>query len=304
MKVLVIIVTYNGLHWMDNCLGSLQNSSIPLDIFVIDNLSTDGTADHIENKFPSVELIRSKENLGFAAGNNIGLQKTIDEHYDYAFLLNQDAWLHSPDVIQKLIQISKNNPDYGIISPIHLNGNGDKLDWNFRAYISRPENDCRNLYSDLLLKKELQDLYEVSFVNAAAWLISSKCLKAVGLFESKFFPHYGADGNYIFRVRYNKIKVAINPETLIHHDREDRQGKKLVNQFSVPEEILGFKSRALNPFFQNAETVLTKEIKNHRKLSLKLFLKFNITKAKVHYNLYKSKKALIHSLLLQREKYL
>ena len=89
MKILAIVITYNGIQWIDKCIGSLYSSNLPVDVIVVDNLSTDGTPEYIAQNFPKVELVRSKENLGFAGGNNIGLQKAINENYDYIFLLNQ-----------------------------------------------------------------------------------------------------------------------------------------------------------------------------------------------------------------------
>ena len=90
-RVLVIVVTYNGMKWLDRCLGSVEGA----DVFVVDNDSTDGSADYIQGHFPQVKLIRSAENHGFSKANNLGFEYALKKGYDYVYLLNQDAWLEA-----------------------------------------------------------------------------------------------------------------------------------------------------------------------------------------------------------------
>ena len=65
------------------------------------------------------------------------------------------------------------------------------------------------------------DVYEIKFVNAAAWLISRNCIETVGGFNPLFFL-YGEDNDYLTRVKYHKFKVGVYPDANIYHDREDR----------------------------------------------------------------------------------
>jgi GT2 family glycosyltransferase len=70
----------------------------------------------------------------------------------------------------------------------------------------------------------LKGIYEIEFVNAAAWLISAECIRTVGFFEPLFFL-YGEDNNYLQRVTYHGLKIGIAPQSRIYHDRETRAGK-------------------------------------------------------------------------------
>ena len=72
-NILVIIVTYNGKAWLDRCISSVLHSRVKADVIVIDNGSSDGTIEHIRDKYPTVKLYESHENLGFGKANNIGL---------------------------------------------------------------------------------------------------------------------------------------------------------------------------------------------------------------------------------------
>lgn len=222
---MIIIVTYNGLKWIDKCLESCGNFSV----VVVDNNSSDGTVDFIKLNYPKVHLIQQDKNLGFGQANNIGISYALNHGADYAFLLNQDAYLID-NCLEKLIKIQRQNIQFGILSPIHLNGDGTRLDYNFSNYVARN----RDFFSDHILNKPLAKVYEVPFVNAAGWLISRKCLETVGGFDPIFY-HYGEDENYCSRVNYHKLKVGVVSQTFMLHDREKRKNIEIDNFFYLKE---------------------------------------------------------------------
>jgi len=242
-KILAIVITYNGKHWMDECLTSLEKSTCALDVIIIDNLSTDGTPEYIEQKFPQFELIKSVQNLGFGKANNLGLQKALDEAYDYVLLLNQDAWVE-PDTVSILVNTLAQNPEYGIVSPIHLNRAKISLDNKFNHYICRTENNL--LTSDLLLpNRKKSSVYELDFVNAAAWLLTRECIQKVGGFDP-LFPHYGEDNDYIIRAKHYGFKIGFSPNAYIVHDREgyikqpdlkQSYGKQYIDRLKLLKDI-------------------------------------------------------------------
>lgn len=215
----VVIVTYNGLKWVDQCLGSLDKSVCPLRTIVIDNASTDGTPAYIREKFPEARLIPNRKNLGFGPANNLGIKKAVEDGAEYVFLLNQDAWI-DPDTIATLAGVQQKHPEFGILSPMHLNAARTALDSSFAHYLA-PE-FCPDIYSDIYLGGA-KSVYETEFVNAAAWLISRDCIHKVGLFDP-LFPHYGEDRNYCQRVQYHGYKAGICPAARIVHDRGERKG--------------------------------------------------------------------------------
>lgn len=219
-RILVIVVTYNAMKWIDRCLGSLINTTIPCDVIVVDNGSTDKTQEYIKKHYPNYIFQQSDKNLGFGKANNIGLQKVIEDEYDYAYLLNQDAWV-MPDTFEKLIEISEDNPEYGVLSPIQIQANMEHLDDKFA---DRVIGYCQKTYplliDDIFFGRK-KEVYEVSYVMAAHWFITRKCILTVGGF-SPTFPHYGEDDNYMERVLYHNMKVGITPYLTVVHDRESR----------------------------------------------------------------------------------
>jgi GT2 family glycosyltransferase len=211
-KVLVVIVTYNALKWIQKCLRSVEKSSLPADVLVIDNGSTDGTVPLIRTDFPRTRIIETGENLGFGAANNRGLRIAHDECYDFAYLMNQDAWLQK-DTLEKLVAAHK--PEWGVLSPIQLNAGG-KRDKRFKKKCGK--------YVDAALKGYHNDslIVEVPFVMAAHWLVSREAIATVGGF-SPAFKQYGEDDNWIHRLCFHKLRCGVVPAASAVHDRGGRK---------------------------------------------------------------------------------
>lgn len=206
------------MSWINRCLTSCTD----YDAIVVDNHSSDETIPYIKMHFPQVEIISQNKNLGFGQANNIGISHALKQGTEYVFLLNQDAYLH-PGCIEKLIAVHGQNQEFGILSPIHLNGEGNRLDERFSNYMTYRNN--ADFYSDYILDNVKQNIYEVPFVNAAGWLLPKKTLETIGGFDPIFF-HYGEDDNYCQRVLYHNMKIGVVPNVFINHDRENRDSEK------------------------------------------------------------------------------
>ncbi|NLZ20049.1 MAG: glycosyltransferase family 2 protein [Bacteroidales bacterium] len=210
--VLVVIVTYNALKWVGKCLRSVERSTYPADVVLIDNGSTDGTLPLVRTDFPQVRIIETGENLGFGAANNIGLRMALDEGYRFAYLLNQDAWLEK-DTLERLIAAHKE--ELGVLSPMQLDARG-RRDKRF-------DRKCGK-YIDAALggyhKETL--VVEVPFVMAAHWLLSRKAIETVGGF-SPAFRQYGEDDNWLHRLHFHKLLCGVVPAAKAVHDRAGRR---------------------------------------------------------------------------------
>ena len=214
-SVFVIVVTYSGQRWYDRCFGSLRESTIPVQTIVVDNASNDGTVEYIKENFPEIHLIESKENMGFGRANNMAMRYALDQGCDYVFLLNQDTWIE-PDAIEELVRIHQLNPEFGVLSPMHIRPDGKSL----YIQIEDGKTDHANkLLADCYFN-QLEDVYPFSYVNAAAWLLPRKTLETVGGFDP-IFSLYGEDDDYLNRLRYHGLKLGLCPKVRIVHDHQN-----------------------------------------------------------------------------------
>lgn len=291
IEVFVIVVTYNSLPWIDTCLRSCGEYKI----IIVDNNSSDQTISHVKSNFPSVHLLPQNGNLGFGQANNIGIKYALEQGAEYVFLLNQDAYLQE-GCIETLIETHKKNITYGILSPIHLNGQGNRLDRNFSNYINYTANP--DFYSDFVLKKPLLEIYEVPFVNAAGWLLSRDILEKVGGFDPIFF-HYGEDDNYCQRARFHGFKIGVVPTTFLYHDRAERPKKEIKHASSAYFELKekNFKVKYANINEENLDQ-LYKLLKRRQKYRQRALVKLNFSNA----NYLKKEIDLLKQIIPQIEK--
>lgn len=209
-RILVVIVTYNGMHWLQRCLDSVRSSSEKADIFVCDNGSDDGSAGFIESHYPEVILVRNGNNTGFARANDLGMRYAIEKGYGFVYLLNQDAWV-LPDTLGKLVKAFEGG-HWGIVSPLQMRPDMGTPDRRFRRHYHGPMDD--------------EDTVQpVRFVMAAHWMVSADCIRRVGLF-SPAFRHYGEDNNYCDRARFHGFGIGVLPSAAAVHDRQERKRTK------------------------------------------------------------------------------
>lgn len=230
-KILVIIVTYNAMQWVERCFDSLRKSTVKPDVFVVDNGSMDGTQAYMQMHYPEVMFQQSETNMGFGKANNLGLQYALDNGYEYVYLLNQDAWV-MPDTFNSLVALSKENPEYGILSPFQMNADMYHIDRNFveNVLLFGSNSDiCNDMYNN-----RYNEIYPAKNVMAAHWFMTRECLIKIGGF-SPSFPHYAEDYNYLDRVQYRGMKTGIIPKLRVVHDRgwrEDTTERKFLLMYT------------------------------------------------------------------------
>ena len=203
-KLLVIVVTYNSMWWLERCLSSIPAWA---DVYVFDNDSTDGSADFVKAHYPKAKLVRSAENLGFSRPNNLGMQWAIDHGYDYVYLMNSDAWLEA-GALEKLVTASEAHPQYGVLSPLQMTDGYKELDKQFAKR-------CPVVAG--------HDVYDVRRVMAAHWLVPVAVIKRIGFFAEELFPHWGQDDEWCQRLYFCGLKVGVVEEARVVHDRAYRQ---------------------------------------------------------------------------------
>lgn len=199
--VAAIVLSWNGRRWVDRCLTSLAATAYPsLTIHVVDNGSRDGTPEGIAARFPGVRLIRRARNLGFAAGNNVGIRAALAAGAEYVALLNQDTWVES-GWLTPLVNAIEADHGIGIVSPAQLAYDGDDDDPGFaRVLEGVPDGAVR----------------EVPSAPGAALIIRREVLQAVGLFDPVYFAYF-EEVDLCRRARAHGFRTVVVPAGRIHH---------------------------------------------------------------------------------------
>lgn len=216
-KIFSIIVTYNGAPWIEKCLHNLFQSNIKTEVIIVDNASTDNTLQLLGPYKDSVKVIQNSINSGFGQANNIGITYAMDNGADFVFLLNQDAYLFQ-NTVSRLVEALEINPSFGLLSPLQLEVSGKEIEPIFKNFLRK--NFSNEMIAGMFpSKEEFHNTKPLSmrFVNAAAWMITRRCIIKTGLFHPVFF-HYGEDNHYASRVQYHGMKIGVLPNAIVIHD--------------------------------------------------------------------------------------
>jgi GT2 family glycosyltransferase len=209
----VIIPVWNGRRYLVQCLDALLAQVSPgAEVVAVDNGSTDGSGDLIEVRYPSVRLIRNRDNLGFAGACNAGLRAAKGE---VLILLNQDTrvcegWL---DALVRACQ----RPEVGVVGckAYYPGGStiqhaGGRIEWplgmGHHDGVGAPDEDAWN------------HARQVGYVTGAAMAFRRQVLDEVGLLDEGFWPGYYEDADFCFRVHEAGYEVWYVPEACLIHD--------------------------------------------------------------------------------------
>jgi GT2 family glycosyltransferase len=211
MTVTVIIVNWNSGELLAECIRLLEAQTVqPQRILVVDNASSDDSA-NFEGKYSHVTLLRMKNNLGFAAGNNVGLSECDTE---FVALLNPDAF-PEPDWLKHLLMAAFAHPDVAAFGSRQLcyknaailDGIGDSYSLSGRVW--RERHGLRQQAKDLVCA-------EIFSPCAAAVLYRRQALVDVGGFDEDYFC-YLEDVDLGFRLRLAGNKAMYVPDAVVHH---------------------------------------------------------------------------------------
>jgi GT2 family glycosyltransferase len=224
MKTLsIIVVNYNTSQLLKDCLENLQNLYSNSQVIVVDNGSTDGSADMVEQTFKDVVLIRTKNN-GLAAGNNLGLAKAVG---DYILYLGTDAF-PSKETIAGMIDYMNNNQDVGIsTAKLVLRDGSVDMDahrgfptpWAAFTRFSKlgsvfPHSKIFNQY--FLGYKNLNQAHEIDLCIAHFMLVRKEVFDKIGKWDERFFL-YGEDVDLCYRTKQAGFKIMYLPQYEVLH---------------------------------------------------------------------------------------
>ncbi len=220
----IIIVNYNGMKFLEDCLNSIKHLvSVPHEVIIVDNASTDKSCEYLERTFPETTLIKNEKNLGFSAGNNIGVKKALGE---YVLLLNNDTLLRTD--LKVAIDIFAKNEKLGVLGGRLFYGNGSLqfslgyehtpsriiFSWlGLGSFSKAPE-----IFKQVETNPKFYEGYQsgVDWVSGAFFFTRKSLWEELGGFDEKYFM-YVEEVDFCKRVELNGNEVAFTPEVEVTH---------------------------------------------------------------------------------------
>ncbi len=224
-KLSIIIVSYNSLNYLRDCLDSINNNkpSASFEITVVDNASSDGTVKAMRKDYPYLKLIENTRNKGFAAANNMAIKSSSSE---YILLINSDCQVYA-NSIDRLLEFADANDDAGIAGPRIINNDGS-LQFSCRKFPSffdagmhslltniAPDNPFSRRYKLADINRD--EISKVDWVSGSCMLIRRAALNDTGLMDEKYFM-YVEDTDLCYQMWKKGWKVYYFPESeILHH---------------------------------------------------------------------------------------
>nr|MBI1228568.1 glycosyltransferase [Cytophagales bacterium] len=219
-SVAIILVNWNGYLFTSQCLRSLEEIDYPpVHVIVVDNGSSDDSLTKLQGEFPDHTFLRSEENLGFAAGNNLGISYALEKNFEYVMLLNNDTQV-APDFLSKLLYFLRKHPDknLGVVQPLILYNHDRTLIWNAGGVFKKITGASKTLLEGKVIDDaNLKNAYPVDWITGCCMLLSAACIRTSGLMNPSYFAYF-EDVDWSLRIRKNNYSLYVVPSSKIFHE--------------------------------------------------------------------------------------
>jgi len=215
-KVSIILLNWNGGEFTKPCIESLnQISYFNYDIIVVDNGSTDGSADMLKMAFTNIILLKNEKNLGFTGGNNIGIKYALEHGADYVLILNNDT-IVDKNFLSEMVRVLESDRQIGMVTCkifsyddpkkiLYAGGVVNKMTLKSK-HISKCEKD-NGKYSVMR---------EIDFITGCCMLVRKALIEKIGAFDEKFFA-YAEDLDWSLRTLKADYKLIYAPSAKLWH---------------------------------------------------------------------------------------
>lgn len=226
----ISIISANNLDLLLPCLRSVfeQTHQIRLEVYVVDNASTDNTAAAVQAEFPQVQVIKNDSRLGFSTNNNLVLERGQGR---YLLLLNDDT-LILDNALDKLVNFADNQRDAAVVGAYLLNP--DYSDQ--QSYASFPHPLIEPLFSatSLATKQTISlEPFEVDIVSGACLMVRRSVLETVGPLDAAFDPIYSEEFDWCYRIKKAGYKIYMLPQAKVIHYGSYTMNKEMAKKVEL-----------------------------------------------------------------------
>jgi len=241
MDLSIIIVNYNVRHFLEQCLETCCKAiqGLSAEIIVVDNNSVDQSCEMVKNLFPSVKLISSTENYGFAKANNIGLKMASGK---FILFLNPDTII-AEDCFKECLDFMKAHPDAGAVGVKMIDGSGNYLPESKRGFPTPWVSFCkmtglyklfpksRRFNGYYLGHKSENEVAQIDVLTGAFFFTRKSILDKIGGFDESYFM-YGEDIDLSYSIQQLNFNLYYFPITQIIHFKGESTKKSSLNYWN------------------------------------------------------------------------
>jgi len=209
-RIAIVILNWRAWETTARCIESLKpEPGAEVDVIVVDNASRDGSVAALQRRFPSLTILKSEANLGFAGGCNLGIRLATKRGADFVWLLNNDVEVRD-GALSALLAKAAADPRVGAVGSVQYDPCNHQL---VHVWGGGYVNFLNGIPASCSCPGEIRRL---QYLSAASVLLRVQALNETGLLDDKFFL-YWEDTDLSFRLREKGWRLAVAEESLIHH---------------------------------------------------------------------------------------
>jgi len=235
--VVCVILNSNRRHDTLACLASLaQSDYLTMKTIVLDNQSTDGSVDNIQDQFPDVSIIRLRDNLGYAGNNNIGVEEALTIGADWIFVLNEDV-IVDRDCIRRLVEVGESDPRIGIVGPMVYHFDQKDVIQSAGGMIGKYWQSI-HLGQNEPHRGQFSEPHEVEWISGCAILVRRTAIVQAGMLDSDYFI-YWEETEWCIRINRAGWRIVHIPQAKLWHKgvKKDYQPKPAFTYYSTRNHL-------------------------------------------------------------------
>lgn len=224
-RVSVVILNWNGRDVLRQCLQSLEEQSYPLeDVILVDNASSDGSAEMVETEFPGVIILPQDQNLGAPKGRNVGLREALRRQSEYIFTIDNDLF-GARNTIAELVRVLDEHPDIGIVGAGIYHADRPDVIFSAGHWINWTQNLVGTRGANQPDRGQLAPLEDVDYVGIGAMLTRRDVYETIGLPDEDYIGYGYEDTEYGLRARTAGYRVVCYLPAKVWHQPHTGVGR-------------------------------------------------------------------------------
>jgi len=268
LKISIVIPIFNGLSFTKDCLknfyktqNSILNNELEYSIIIVDDGSTDGSADWIMKNYPQVTILQGNGDLWWSGGVNLAVKYILNElHSDYILWWNNDI-IAGENYFTELSRVLKVNDENVIIgSKVYLAQNQEVV-WSVGG-IFNPVNGFKDMIGRGQADSEgLSDITECDWLPGMGTVTHKSVYEKIGFLDNANFPQYHGDSDFTYRAKVNGFRILTYPNLKIFNNTENSGLKhnesfrmlyqslfSIKSNFNIKKDFIFYKKHAQSIF--------------------------------------------------------